>query len=107
MFAHIKIKTVSPPVACTGLRGGRDERALGGGVVGDVVSLQLGVSRFTILSILCCLSITTNLSHINFPIIKTKHFKVTKYKNVWQIFRPKWVNIKTFVIILLMNDASI
>ncbi len=35
----------------------------------------------------------------NFPIIKTKPFKVTKYKKVWQIFRPKWVKIKIFVII--------
>ncbi len=39
-------------------------------------------------------------SQINFPIIKTKPFKVTKYKKEWQIFRPKWVKIKIFVIIL-------
>ncbi len=39
-------------------------------------------------------------SQTNFPIIKTKPFKVTKYKKVWQIFRPKWVKIKIFVIIL-------
>ncbi len=38
-----------------------------------------------------CLSIT---------IIKTKPFKVAKYKKGWQIFRPKWVKIKTVVIIL-------
>ncbi len=28
----------------------------------------------------CCLSITAYLSQTNFPRIKTKHFKVTKYK---------------------------
>ncbi len=36
----------------------------------------------------------------HFPIIKTKPFKVTKSKKVWWIFRPKWANIKIFVIIL-------
>ncbi len=44
---------------------------------------------------------TANLSHNNSPIIKTKHFKVTKYKKLWQIFRPKWVKKKIFVIILV------
>ncbi len=39
-------------------------------------------------------------SQTNFPIIKTKPFKVTKYKKEWWIFRPKWVKIKIFVIIL-------
>ncbi len=34
------------------------------------------------------------------PIIKTKPFKVAKYKKGWQIFRPKWVKIKIVVIIL-------
>ncbi len=83
----------------------------GGGVivvgVGDVVPPRLGLSQFYHNSLSCwffyfasCLSITANLSQTNFPIIKTKHFKVTKYKKVWQIFRPKWVNIKIFVIIL-------
>ncbi len=65
-----------------------------------------GVSRFTILSrffvimdFLFC-KLPEHYSQTNFPIIKTKPFKVTKYKNVWQIFRPKWVKIKIFVIIL-------
>ncbi len=39
-------------------------------------------------------------SQTNFPIIKTKPFKVAKYKKGWQIFRPKWVKIKIVVIIL-------
>ncbi len=33
-------------------------------------------------------------------ITKTNPFKVTKYKKVWWIFRPKWGKIKIFVIIL-------
>ncbi len=36
----------------------------------------------------------------SFPITKTNPFKVTKYKKVWWIFRPKWGKIKIFVIIL-------
>ncbi len=39
-------------------------------------------------------------SQTNFPIIKTKPFKVVKYKKGWQIFRPKWVKIKIVVIFL-------
>ncbi len=39
-------------------------------------------------------------SQNSLPITKTNHFKVTKYKNVWWIFRPKWGKIKIFVIIL-------
>ncbi len=33
-------------------------------------------------------------------ITKTNNFKVTKYKKVWWIFRPKWGKIKIFVIIV-------
>ncbi len=33
----------------------------------------------------------------HFPIIKTNLFKVTKYKKIWQIFRPKWEKIKIFI----------
>ncbi len=65
-----------------------------------------GGSRFTILSrffvmlvFLFC-KLFEHYSQTNFPIIKTKPFKVTKYKKVWQIFRPKWVKIKKIVIIL-------
>ncbi len=86
---------------------GGHNRGRGGGGVADVVPLWLGVSRFYHDSLSCwflyfagCLSITANLSQSNFPIMKTKHFKVTKYKKVWQIFRPMWVKIKIFVIIL-------
>ncbi len=40
-------------------------------------------------------------SQTNVPIIKTKPFKVAKYKKKrMQIFRPKWVKIKIVVIIL-------
>ncbi len=39
-------------------------------------------------------------SQTNFSIIKTKILKVTKYKKVWQIIRPKWEKIQIFVIIL-------
>ncbi len=41
-------------------------------------------------------------SQTNFPIIKTKPFKVAKYKKEWWIIRPKWVKIKVVVIILYL-----
>ncbi len=47
---------------------------------------------FTILSEQCSLN--------NFLCTKTNPFKVTKYKKVWWMFRPKWGKIKIFVIIL-------
>ncbi len=100
-------------MACTGLRGGRGEIALGGRFRGPGVGCWMvgrwgcspsarGIKIHDFITILSCwffnfascLSITANLSQINFPIIKTKHFKVTKYKKVWQIFRPKLVKIK-------------
>ncbi len=37
-------------------------------------------------------------SQNNFPITKTNPLKVTKYKKVWWIFRPKWGKIKICVI---------
>ncbi len=55
------------------------------------------------ITILCHVSFTILSEHYgqtNFPIIKTKPFKVTEYKKEWWIFRPKWVKIKIFVIIL-------
>ncbi len=65
----------------------------------------LEISCFTILSILIVLvflfcKLFEHYSQTNFPIIKTKTFKVTKYKKGWSIFRPKWMKIKIFVIIL-------
>ncbi len=110
--------SLSNILGCSGRRGGEwngDRRAQswtgGGGGLGlcDVAPPRLGVSRFTILSrffvmlvfLFCKLfARTANLSHNNSPIIKTKHFMVTKYKKLWQIFRPKWVKKKIFVIIL-------
>ncbi len=55
------------------------------------------------ITILCHVSFTIlseQYGQTNFPIIKTKPFKVTEYKKEWWIFRPKWVKIKIFVIIL-------
>ncbi len=60
----------------------------------------LEISRFTILSrffvmlvfLLC--KLFEHYRQTNLFIIKTKPFKVTKYKIVWWIFRPKWVKIK-------------
>ncbi len=52
------------------------------GLVGDAVPPWLEVSRFFVMLVFqfCkLLSITANLSQTNSPIIKTKHFKVTKY----------------------------
>ncbi len=74
-----------------------------------VVSPWLGVSRFTILSrffvmlfFLFC-KLFEHYSQTYFPIRNTKPFKVTKYlKITWKIFRPKWVNIKIFVILFYL-----
>ncbi len=55
------------------------------------------------ITILCHVSfniLSEQYGQTNFPIIKTKPFKVTEYKKEWWIFRPKWVKIKIFVIIL-------
>ncbi len=74
----------------------------------------LEISRFTILSrffvmlvFLFC-KLFEHYRQTNFLIIKTKPFKVTKYKKVRRIFRPKWVKIKIFVIIfsLLLKSES-
>ncbi len=75
----------------------------------------LEISRFTILSrffvmlvFLFC-KLFEHYRQTNFLIIKTKPFKVTQYKKVWRIFRPKWVKIKIFVIIfslLLKKNES-
>ncbi len=46
-------------------------------------------------------------SQNNFPIIKIKPFKVTKYKKEWWIFKPKWVKIKIFVIVLSLYNRHI
>ncbi len=73
-------------MACTGLRGGRGEMALGGhnhgrwvGLEGDAVPPWLGVSRFYHDSLSCwffnfasCLSITANLSQTNSQSISRK-----------------------------------
>ncbi len=56
-------------------------------------------SFFVMLVFLFC-KLFEHHSQTNFPFIKTKPFKVAKYKKEWQIFRPKWVKIKIVVIIL-------
>ncbi len=64
----------------------------------------LEISRFhDFITILCHVGFTIlseQCSQNNVPVIKTNPFKVTKYKNEWWIFRPKWAKIKIFVIIL-------
>ncbi len=79
--------------------------------VGDMAKISyhnflFEISRFMILSqffvmlvFLFC-KLFEHYSQTNFPIIKTKPFKVTQYKKEWWIFRPKWAKIKIFVIIL-------
>ncbi len=92
----------------------------GGGWLGWTIwqkyhNFFLEISRFTILSrffvmlvFLFC-KLFEHYRQTNFLIIKTKPFKVTKYKKVRRIFRPKWVKIKIFVIIfslLLKNESK-
>jgi len=60
------------------------------------------ISYHDFITILCHVDFTIvseQYSQNNFHIIKTKPFKVTKYKKTWWIFRPKWANKKIFVII--------
>ncbi len=87
----------------------------GGWAIWQKYHFFLEISRFTILSrffvmlvFLFC-KLFEHYSQTNFLIIKTKPFKVTKYKKVRRIFRPKWVKIKIFVIIsslLLKNESK-
>ncbi len=56
---------------------------------------------FVMLGFLFC-KLSEQHSQTPFPIIKTKPFKVTKYKKGWWIFRPKWAKIKTFVILFYL-----
>ncbi len=58
------------------------------------------LSRFFVMLVFLFCKLFEQYSQTNFPIIKTNPFKVTKYKKVLEIFRPKWVKIKIFVIIL-------
>ncbi len=58
---------------------------------------NITISRFFVMLILL---LSEQCSQNNVPIIKTNPFKVTKYKKVWWIFRPKWTKIKICVIIL-------
>ncbi len=72
-------------MACTGLRRGRGEMALRGhnrrpGGIWGVVPPRLRVSRFFVMSVLLFCKLFEQYSQTNFPIIKTKPFKVTKYK---------------------------
>ncbi len=59
---------------------------------------------FFFFTILCHVGFTflsVHYSQTNFPIIKTKPFKVTKYKKEWWIIRPKWAKIKIVAIVLI------
>ncbi len=58
-----------------------------------------------LITILChvgfsILQVVEHYSQTNFPIIKTKSYKGIQYKKVWRTFSPKWVKMKTIVIIL-------
>ncbi len=55
------------------------------------------ISRFYHDSLSCWFE---QYSQTNFPIIKTNPVKVTKYKNEWWIFWPKWTKMRIFVLIL-------
>ncbi len=60
---------------------------------------------FDFITILCHVGFTIlseQYCQTNFPIIKTKPFKVRKYKKEWWIIRPKWTKIKIVVIILYL-----
>ncbi len=57
---------------------------------------------------LVLLFLSVHYSQTNFPIIKTKPFKVTKYKKEWWIIRPKikWAKIKIVAIVLIFLIAN-
>ncbi len=69
---------------------GGHNRGLGWGG-GDDVPPRLGVSRVFVMLVFLFCKLFEHYSQTNSHIIKTKPFKVTKIKNGWQIFRPKWV----------------
>ncbi len=55
---------------------------------------KISYHNFTILCRVGFTIVSEQCSQNNFPITKTNPFKVTKYKKVWWIFRPKWGKIK-------------
>ncbi len=74
------------------LQGHNRRSEVGGIMIHDFITF------FVMMVFLFC-KLFEHYSQTNFHIIKTKPFKVTKYKQVW-LFRPKWVKIQIFVIIL-------
>ncbi len=60
------------------------------------------------LSFAICLSITTNLSQTNFPIIKTKHFKVTKYKNKYGRYlgQSGYLGTRSAMVFLMITESQ-
>ncbi len=70
--------------------------------------LNITVSRFYHDSLSCWFYyfVWAKYSQTYFPITKTNPFKVTKYKNEWWIFRPKWAEMGIFVLILHLHLAD-
>ncbi len=84
----------------TGIRGGRYRK----NIISHIffyTSRFLILSQFFVMLVFLFWKLFEQYSQTNFPIIKTKPFKVKKYKKEWWIFRPKWAKIKIFVIIYL------
>jgi len=52
------------------------------------------LSWFFFMLVLLFCKLFEHYSQTNFPIIKTKPFKVTTFKKGWWIFRCKWVKVK-------------
>ncbi len=63
----------------------------------NIISILIFLTFHDFITVLCHVSFTSlseQYCQTNFPIIKTKPFKETKYKSEWWIFRPKWAKIK-------------
>ncbi len=53
------------------------------------------LSQFFVMLVFLFCKLSEQHCQTHLSIIKTKPFKVTKYKKGWRIFRPKWAKIKT------------
>ncbi len=76
------------------------------GVIFLVISRFTILSRFFVMLVFLFCKLFEHYRQTNFLIIKTKPFKVTKYKKVWRIFRTKWVKFQVSSFICHIHDYT-
>ncbi len=76
------------------LQGHNHGQGGGGGGCSPSASGITILSQFFVMLVFLFYKLFEHYSQTNVHIIKIKPFKLTKYQNAWQIFMPKWVEIK-------------